>query len=72
MPLYEYACQQCGQQAELLVRTGSQPNCPKCGSPKLNKLLSIVAAPNRGEPQGRGQDATPGPCGSSCACFPQD
>ena len=71
MPLYEYACRECGHEAELLVRSSVDPKCPKCGSSKLSKLLSIVAAPSRGETSGRGQDLPPGPCGSSCACFPQ-
>jgi putative FmdB family regulatory protein len=71
MPLYEYACEECGQQAELLVRTGGSPQCPTCGSSQLRKLLSIVAAPSRGESSSRGEDRPPGPCGSSCGCFPQ-
>lgn len=70
MPLYEYACDQCGQQAELLVRPGVEPKCPKCGSSKLSKLLSIVAAPSRGESSGRERDFPSRPCGPSCGCFP--
>jgi putative FmdB family regulatory protein len=70
MPLYEYACQECGETAELLVRSGSQPTCPKCGSSRLNKLLSIVAMPARGETCGGREERPAGPCGSSCACFP--
>ena len=70
MPLYEYACQECGQQAELLVRADAGPRCPKCGGANLSKLLSIVAPPSRGEAPSRGQDMPTGPCGSSCACFP--
>ena len=71
MPLYDYTCQECGQQAELLVRSDAPPQCPQCGSAKLSKLLSIVAAPSRGESSGRGEELPSGPCGSSCACFPQ-
>ena len=71
MPLYEYTCEECGQQAELLVRAGAQPRCPQCGSPKLSKLLSIVAAPSRGESSSRDQDSPSRPCGPSCGCFPQ-
>jgi putative FmdB family regulatory protein len=71
MPLYEYTCQECGQQAELLVRDGGALQCPQCGSPKLQKLLSIVAAPSRGESPGGGGDGPAGPCGSSCGCHPR-
>jgi putative FmdB family regulatory protein len=70
MPLYEYACQECGEQSELLIRSGEEPDCPKCGSGKLARLLSIVAAPTRGESPARGKDLPSGPCSSSCACFP--
>ena len=47
MPLYEYLCQDCDSQAELLVQGSQQPECPQCGSAKLTKLLSVVAAPGR-------------------------
>jgi putative FmdB family regulatory protein len=48
MPLYEYACQECGQESELLVR-GSEPvACPECGSDHLTKLLSAPAAHSAG------------------------
>ena len=47
MPLYEYVCQDCDAQAEILVQGSQQPECPKCGSAKLTKLLSVVAAPGR-------------------------
>lgn len=43
MPLYEYSCDQCGKQIELLVRGGEQPECPHCQSTTLTKLLSVVA-----------------------------
>ena len=47
MPLYEYVCRDCDAQAEILVQGSQQPECPKCGSAKLTKLLSVVAAPGR-------------------------
>lgn len=71
MPLYEYACEECGRQSEQLVSAGTQPNCPECGSPRLSKLLSIVASPGRGAEAGGGPDLPAGPCGSGCGCFPQ-
>lgn len=43
MPIYEYACRDCGQQFETLVRTGSTPECPGCHSHSLDKLLSVPA-----------------------------
>ena len=43
MPIYEYACSQCGHQFETLVRTGTVPDCPQCRSTELTKKLSVFA-----------------------------
>ncbi|MEZ5605031.1 MAG: zinc ribbon domain-containing protein [Burkholderiaceae bacterium] len=61
MPIYEYACRQCGHQFETLVRSGSQPECPNCQSSELDKQLSVIAAP---VVSGGAAAAAPGPCGS--------
>ncbi|MCA9268601.1 MAG: zinc ribbon domain-containing protein [Planctomycetales bacterium] len=45
MPLYEYACQGCGELVELLIRGDDRPECPQCGGSKLEKQLSVVSAP---------------------------
>ena len=71
MPLYEYTCEECGQQSEQLVSNSTKPNCPKCGSSRLSKLLSIVASPNRGGSTAGGPDRpSGGSCGSGCGCHP--
>jgi putative FmdB family regulatory protein len=70
MPLFEFACEKCGREMELLVRHAEEPNCPDCGSRRMRKLLPIVAAPGRDrEEPGRGEMPA-GPCGSACGCFP--
>lgn len=47
MPLYEYHCDSCKADVEILVRSLEQcPECPECGSPKLTKQLSVAAAPS--------------------------
>jgi len=43
MPIYEYACQKCGNEFELLVRGQDKAACPKCKSAKLEKKLSLPA-----------------------------
>jgi putative FmdB family regulatory protein len=43
MPIFEYSCRSCQAQFETLVRAGSEPACPKCGSVDLEKQLSIPA-----------------------------
>lgn len=70
MPLYEYLCQDCDRESELLVNSGQEPTCPECGSAKLTKLLSVVAAPSRNGTADAQRDMPQGPCSSSCACFP--
>ena len=70
MPLYEYMCQDCQTQAELLVQGSEQPECPKCSSVKLTKLLSVVAAPGRESPGGSEPPRPSGGCGPGCGCHP--
>ncbi|HXE48810.1 MAG TPA: zinc ribbon domain-containing protein [Ramlibacter sp.] len=43
MPIYEYACHQCGNEFEALVRSGTVPECPSCHSRELKKMLSVFA-----------------------------
>jgi putative FmdB family regulatory protein len=71
MPLYEYVCQDCEAQAELLVSSTREPECPACGSRKLTKLLSVVASPTRdGSAPGASPKPPGGSCGPSCGCHP--
>lgn len=44
MPIYEYMCQDCGEQFEKFVRSMSataEAKCPKCGSAKVKKGWSV-------------------------------
>ena len=43
MPIYEYACNECGQEFEALVRSTTVPECPNCHSQALEKQLSVFA-----------------------------
>jgi putative FmdB family regulatory protein len=43
MPLHDFRCRGCGQLFEALVRTGTTPMCPSCGSADLEQLLSSFA-----------------------------
>jgi putative FmdB family regulatory protein len=61
MPIYEYACNQCGQEFETLIRSDTVPGCPNCHSTSLEKKLSVFAtAGSTAEPA----PAYAGPCGS--------
>lgn len=46
MPLYEYRCDKCGEDCELLVRHDNDIKCPQCGGKKLERQLSVVASPS--------------------------
>jgi putative FmdB family regulatory protein len=43
MPIYEYQCEHCSNQFELLVLKATVVACPACGSPNLEQLLSGFA-----------------------------
>lgn len=47
MPLYDYHCRACGLPFETLVRAGTTPVCPRCGSAELDKQVSAPVAPGR-------------------------
>jgi putative FmdB family regulatory protein len=63
MPLYEYECQQCHHQFELLVRAQTEPCCPSCQSHDLQKQLSVFAV-GAESPRFTSPASTPGPCGA--------
>jgi putative FmdB family regulatory protein len=60
MPIYEYACRECGHEFETLVRSGTTVECPSCRSAELQKRLSVFATPATSAAAA----ALPGPCGS--------
>jgi putative FmdB family regulatory protein len=43
MPIHEYACRDCGNHFETLVRSADTPACASCGSIALEKKLSVFA-----------------------------
>lgn len=61
MPIYEYACEECGHEFETLVRSGTAPECPECHSTQLEKQLSVPGAVGVAP---AAAPAMPGPCGS--------
>ena len=50
MPIYEYECEACGHRFELIQKFSDPPidTCPKCGQPKVRKLLSSPAIQFKG------------------------
>lgn len=48
MPTYEYRCKDCGKQFERVERLfeheTNHPECPGCGSKKVEQVMSIFSA----------------------------
>jgi putative FmdB family regulatory protein len=44
MPFYEYQCDACGHDVEVLQKMSDAPltDCPACGKPELRKLISAA------------------------------
>lgn len=51
MPLFEYRCDACDSQFELLIRGADVPTCPSCGTTSLEKILSLFAVSSPGTQQ---------------------
>ncbi|MFN7290013.1 MAG: FmdB family zinc ribbon protein [Pirellula sp.] len=68
MPIYEYDCKSCQAHVEIFLHNSSQqPDCPKCGSKKLEKTLSVISTPVMAG-QSSSVSVNPGTCGrSACA-----
>ncbi len=45
MPIFEYACKECGTEFETLVLPGKEPPgaCPSCNAPEVERLFSLPA-----------------------------
>lgn len=45
MPIYEYVCQACGHEFELLQRMEAPPpdTCPACQAPEVRKRISLTS-----------------------------
>ena len=66
MPIYEFHCEKCEKDSEILVRSGDWKGtpCPHCGSTRLSKKFSVFASANGG-----GSDAPScSPKTGSCGC----
>jgi putative FmdB family regulatory protein len=68
MPIYEYQCDECEEKFEKLVRSGNgaatDTSCPKCGSKKIHKALSLFGF-GMGAAGGRNDSSAGSSCGST-------
>lgn len=75
MPIYEFHCEKCEQDSEILVRSSrwKGTKCPHCGSAKLSEMLSVFASSGGGQSSakrscGGGGSCGRGACGSGGCC----
>jgi len=69
MPIYEFHCEKCGKDSEVLVRSTDwkSSECPHCGSKKLAKKFSTFASAGGAEPSGKTGGGGHS-CGGHCGC----
>ena len=48
MPIFEYRCEACGKEFELLVLKTTSPACPACQATSLERLVSLPAVKSEG------------------------
>ena len=77
MPIYEYQCQECGAISEFFVGMGEDGPlvCKKCGSNRVEKVLSVSAVLSRVANRapgktccGREERCSAPPCSTGGAC----
>ena len=69
MPIYEYACMECEDHFEELVRSSEQVvTCPSCGAAKVLKQLSSFAVHGSGSKPSGVASSGGGCCGGRCGC----
>ncbi len=64
MPIFDYRCEQCGNRFDHFFRSLEEESklkvvCPRCGSSRLRKLVSIF-----GTGRSAGESCAAGPSGS--------
>ena len=45
VPLYDFACDACGERFEELTRPGEAPACPACGAEGARRLFTPIPPP---------------------------
>ena len=60
MPIFEYACKECGAEFDALIQGAATAACPSCDSGELKKKLSSFAVAGRAASEREPM----GPCGT--------
>jgi putative FmdB family regulatory protein len=65
MPIYEYRCERCGEEFELLLpSSGAAARCPGCSSAQVKKRFSLFAVTGSSRQSGQGKSPSCGGCRS--------
>ena len=65
MPIFEYQCPDCGTKFEKIVGSGTATvACKNCGSPHVEKLLSVFAVSGAARPIAPSEAGPCGACGA--------
>jgi putative FmdB family regulatory protein len=69
MPIYEYACMECEDHFDELVRSDDQVvTCPSCETTNVLKQISAFAVHGAPAKPSFGGSTGGGCCGGSCGC----
>jgi putative FmdB family regulatory protein len=70
MPIYEFHCEKCERDSEILVRSAdwTGAKCPHCGSTKLDKKFSTFAAAGDSTSSSGSKSGGGHGCGGACSC----
>jgi putative FmdB family regulatory protein len=60
MPIYEYKCEKCDTNFEILQTKNEKVVCPGCGGTSLKKMFSVFAKGS--SPEGSVPTSAPGGC----------
>jgi len=63
MPIFEYRCEDCGNQFEAILIGEQKPECPKCHAHNLQKELSTFAVSTKSN------TSSGGGCGAESCCM---
>lgn len=70
MPLYEYQCENCGEEFELrrpIAASDEPAPCPNCSSPESKRQVSLFMAFVKGPESSQALGGGCG-CGGACSC----
>ncbi|MBA4372652.1 MAG: FmdB family transcriptional regulator [Thermodesulfovibrio sp.] len=68
MPIFEYACNDCGEEFEKLVFAGTTVQCPKCSAGNIRKKMSTFGMSGGEKPPAAGSSSGCSSCsGGSCS-----